>query len=138
VRPLLQVLEGYPVPRWLALTAAVSAVCSVVTAPILWLQFGNVPLLGIVANAVAEPAVAPLLGGALITAVVDSVVPPLAAPLAQVDGLVAAYVALCARAVAALPVAQVSGEGAAFAAAGGLCLAAYAWRRWRTTSERST
>jgi competence protein ComEC len=138
LQPLLTVLEGYPVPRKLAPVLAVSAVCSIATAPILWLQFGNVPLLGIVANAFAEPAVAPLLGGALVTAVVDTVSPTVAAALAQLTGIVAAYVALCARAIGALPAAQVGGRAAALAAAGGLCLAAYAWRRWRTSWARHT
>ena len=34
----------------------VSTACGVATAPILWLQFGAVPLLGVPANALAEPA----------------------------------------------------------------------------------
>ena len=138
VAPIVQVLEGYPIPRGVAAGVAVSAVCSVATAPILWLQFGTVPLLGIVANALAEPAVGLLLGGALVTAAVDAVAPGLAAALAQLTGLGAAYVALCARVVGSLGVAQASGDAAAAAAIGCLCLAAYAWRRWRTTCGRPT
>ena len=34
--------DGYPVPEWLVLGAAVSAACSVATAPISWLHFGAV------------------------------------------------------------------------------------------------
>ena len=55
--PLLRVLEGYPLHAKLAAAVAISAACSVATAPILWLQFGAVPLLGVVANALVEPAV---------------------------------------------------------------------------------
>jgi len=62
----------------------------------------------------------------------------LAALLAWLNGWIAAYVVLCARAVAAVPFAQVHGRGAALAAAGSLLAAAYAWRRWRTSSSRRT
>jgi competence protein ComEC len=135
-RPAAQVLEGYPVPRRLALAVAISGVCSLATAPILWLQFGTVPLLGVVANALVEPAVGPLLGLALVTAAVDPVSPSLAGVLAGVNGWLAAYVAGCARLIAAVPFAQASGRGAAIAAGGALAGGAYAWRRWRTSSSR--
>jgi competence protein ComEC len=136
--PLLRELEGYPVHKKIAAAVAISGACSVATAPILWLQFGAVPLLGILANALVEPAVGPLLGLAFLTAAVDPVAPSLAAALAWLNGWVAAYVVFCARAVSAMPFAQVHGRGAALAAAGSLVAAAYAWRRWRTTSNRST
>jgi competence protein ComEC len=127
--PLLRELEGYPVHAKIAAAVAISAACSVATAPILWLQFGAVPLLGILANALVEPAVAPLLGLAFATAAVDPVAPQLAATLAWLNGWLAAYVVFCARAVAAVPFAQVHGGGAALAAAGSLVAAAYGWRR---------
>ena len=136
--PLLRVLEGYPAPKLVRGAVAVSAACSVATAPILWLQFGAVPLLGILANALVEPAVAPLLGLAFAAAAVDPVAPALAAAVAWLNGWVAAYIALCARLVAAVPVAQARGPGAALAAAGSLVAAAYAWRAWRTSSNRPT
>jgi len=136
--PLVRVLEGYPVPRAVGIAVAVSAACSVATAPILWLQFGAVPLLGVLANALVEPAVGPLLGLAFAAAAVDPVAPSLAAALAWLNGWIAAYIALCARAVAAVPAAQARGPGAALAAAGSLLAAAYAWRRWRMSSSRPT
>jgi competence protein ComEC len=138
VRPALRVLEGYPVPRRLAAVVTVSAVCSVATAPILWLQFGQVPLLGVVANALVEPIVGLLLGLALTSAVVDPVAPFLAHGLAWVNGWLAVYTASCAGVVAALPFAQASGRAAASAGVGSLLLAAYAWWRWRTSSNRPT
>jgi competence protein ComEC len=131
-------LEGYPVPRSLGLTASISTACGLATAPILFLQFGSVPLLGVVANALVEPVIGPLLGLALVAAVVDPVVPSLAESLAWLDGWLAAYVVLCARAVSALPFAQAGGVGAAGVTAGSLLAAAYAWRRWRTSSSRPT
>jgi competence protein ComEC len=132
------VLEGYPLPGSVGTTIAISAACSVATAPLLWLQFGAVPLLGIVANALVEPAVGPLLGLAFATAAVEPVAPSVAGALAWLNGWLVAYVVLCARAVAAVPFAQVHGAAAALAAAGSVVAAAYAWRRWRTSSSRPT
>ena len=134
--PVLEVLEGYPAPRKLAVVLAVSATCSVATAPILWLRFGQVPLLGVVANALVEPVVAVLLGLGLVTALVDLLSPAAAALIATGNGWVAAYIAGCARAIAALPVAQATGRGAAVAGVGAVVAAAYAWRRWQTTFKR--
>jgi competence protein ComEC len=136
--PVLEVLEGYPVPPKVAVALAVSGTCSLATAPILWLRFGQVPLLGVVANALVEPVVAVLLGLGLVTALVDLVSPTTAALIASANGWVAAYVAACARAVSALPVAQATGPGAAVAGIGAVVIAAYAWRRWRKTSKRRT
>ncbi len=138
VGPLVRMLEGYPVPKKLGAAVAVSAACSVATAPILWLQFGAVPLLGILANALVEPAVGPLLGLSFAAAAVDPVAPPLAAALAWVNGWIAAYIAFCARLVSAVPAAQARGPAAALAAVGSLLAAAYAWRGWRTSSNRPT
>ncbi len=131
--PLARALEGYPGPAALRGAVAISVTCSAVTAPLLWAQFGRVPLLGVVANALAEPAVGPLLGLAFAAAAVDPVAPPMAAFLAWVNGWLAAYLAACARLVAAAPFAQVGGRTAAAAASLMLVAAAYAWRRWRTT-----
>lgn len=138
VRPLVSRLEGYPVPAKLAAAVSVSIACGAATAPILWLQFGRVPLLGVVANALVEPVVGVLLGVGLVTAVVGLLAPGLAASLAALNGWVALYIAGCARGVAAVPFAQASGAGAVVAGVGSIAAAAYAWSRWRTSSDRST
>jgi competence protein ComEC len=138
VGPILTVLEGYPIPRLMVGAIAVSAACSLVTAPVLWLQFGQVPLLGVVANALVEPAIAVLLGLGLVTAIVDLVAPGVATLLAAVNGWLAAYVAACARVVGGAPFAQASGRWAAATGVGALVVAAYAWRRWRTSYNRPT
>jgi competence protein ComEC len=127
--PLRRELEGYPLPDWLRTTLAVSAACTVVTAPLLWLQFDQVPLYGLAANALVEPVMPLLLGLAFAAAAADPFAPGLAADLAWLNGWVAAYVGGCARAVSALPAAQVTGRGAALAAAGALLVAAALWRR---------
>jgi competence protein ComEC len=75
LRPVLGLLEGYPLPRRLAEAVAVSIVCGVATAPVLWFQFHAVPLLAVPANAIAAPAMAPLLALALLAALADPVAP---------------------------------------------------------------
>jgi competence protein ComEC len=135
VRPLLRVLEGYPLPHWLAEAIAVSTACGVATAPVLWLQFHAVPLLAVPANALAAPAMAPLLALALLAALIDPVAPGVSTLLASLAGWCAAWLALCARLVGGLPFAQVTSSRGGLALAGlALLGAAYAWRRWRSSS----
>ena len=129
--PLARELEGYPLPARFRAPVAIAVACGLATAPVLWLQFDQVPLLGVCSNALVELVVGPLLGLAFATAVTGLVAPPLAALLALANGVVAAYVAGCARFVAALPAAQVTGRGAALAAAGSLLAAAYGLGRLR-------
>ena len=136
VQPILRVLEGYPLPQSLAEVIAVSTACGVVTAPVLWLQFHAVPLLAVPANALAAPAMSPLLALALLAAFVNPVAPGAAATLAGLAGWCAAWLALCARLVGGLPAAQVSSNRGGLAlAACVLLVAAYAWRRWRSSSR---
>jgi competence protein ComEC len=128
-------LEGFPVPTKVAGFLAISTACGLATAPILWLQFHAVPLLAVPANALAAPAVAPLLGLALVAAVVHPLAPSAAAALTWLAGWCAAYLAMCARTIGGLPFAQITSGWAA--AAVGLCAAAigtYAWRRCRMPS----
>jgi competence protein ComEC len=127
-RPLTRALEGYPLPGRLRAPVAIAVACGLVTAPVLWLRFGAVPLLGVVANALVEAAVAPLLGLAFATALLDAVSPGLAGVLAAVNGLVAAYIVRCAELVAAVPIAQATGLAALLAAAGALAAAAFLLR----------
>ncbi len=125
-----RVLEGYPLPRALHGPVSVSAACGVGTAPVCWLQFHAIPLLTVPANAAAAPAVAPMLGLALVSALVAPVSGGLAVLLAQANGLCAAYLAGCARFFGGLPGAQLRSPAAAAAlAASVLLVAAYAWRR---------
>ena len=109
---LERVLEGYPLPAGLRTVLAISTACGAATAPILWLQFGEVPLYSLPANAIASAAVAPLLAIALGGALVEPVLPSAAFVLAWVNGWIAAYLAACARLIADLPHARV-GSGVA-------------------------
>ena len=134
VPSLMRVLEGYPLPKKLAQVVAVSTACGVATAPLLWFQFHAVPLLTVPANALAEPAMPPLLALSLLAALIDPVAPGIAGRLAWLAGWCAAYIAACARVLGGLPFARVtSGWVAAAAAVCVLLGAAYAWRRWRTS-----
>ncbi|MDX6543888.1 MAG: competence protein ComEC [Gaiellaceae bacterium] len=138
VRPILHFLEGYPVPRRLAEVLAVSTACGTATAPVAWLQFHAIPLLTVPANAMAAPAVVPLLGLALAAVAVAPFSPGAASALDWLNGWCAAYLAWCARFVGGLPGAQIrSGWAAGALACGAVVAAAYAWRRWPRSSSPS-
>ena len=127
-----RVLEGYPIHRKVAGFLAVSTACGLATAPILWLQFHAVPLLAVPANALAAPAVGPLLGLALAAAAVHPLAPSAAAALTWLAGWCAEYLAFCARLIGGLPFAQIrSGSAAAAIGLGAALSGTYAWRRCR-------
>ena len=117
VPPLLRFLEGYPVPRAVALVVSLSLACGVATAPILWFHFGAVPVFSVLANALVAPIVGPLLGLALAAGVLAPVAPSAAFALAWADGWLAAYLIACARRVASLPFAQLTSGRALLAVA---------------------
>jgi competence protein ComEC len=124
--PIRRFLEGYPLPPYTREPVALSAACGLATAPISWLHFRQIPLVAIPANVAAAPVVAPMLALALLAAVL----PALGPLLAQANGVLAAYLAACARFFGGLPGAQVrSNAGAAALAAVALLAAAYAWSR---------
>jgi competence protein ComEC len=128
-------LEGYPLPRPLRQGVGISSACGLVTAPILWLQFGALPLLAVPANALAEPAMPVLLALAFAAAAFAPVCPSAAAVVASANGWVAWYVALCAHAIGSLPFAQIRGDLALTTLVGSLLVGAYAWRKWRRRSR---
>jgi competence protein ComEC len=131
-------LEHAPLPRSLRTGVAVSIGCGAVTAPVLWLEFGYLPLLGVPANALAEPAMPVLLALSFATAGLSLLSPSAAAVVAWLNGWVAAYIAFCARTIGGLPGAEVQSSAGLAALLGVLLLAAYAWRRWRTSSGSRT
>ena len=89
-------LEGYPLPAWLRDALAVSTACGAATAPILWLQFGSVPVYSLLANALVALAIGPLLGLALVGSLLEPLLPSVALALAWLNGWLAAYIAACA------------------------------------------
>jgi competence protein ComEC len=121
-------LEGYPVPRWLVGALAVSLACGLATAPVLFADFGAIPLYSILANALAAPVVAPLLGLALAASALHPFLPDAAAALTWVDGWLAAYLAFCARTVGGLPHAQATSATVLGLVGGALVLGALGLR----------
>ena len=131
-------LEGYPMPDWLRDVVAISAACGVATAPIAWIHFHALAVLTIPANALAAPAVVPLLGLALAAATVAPLSLAAAAVLTWLNGWCAAYLAACARLIGSLPGAQIRSTRALLVLlAGALLVAAYASPRWRPRQSSS-
>jgi competence protein ComEC len=126
---VVRVLEGYPVPRWLAQLIAVSAACGLATAPVTWLQFHQVSLVTVPANVVGVPIVAEMLGLALLTAAVAPVAEPVARAMAEVNGWGAAALNGWARFSGGVPFAQVT-SGRSLALLLATCVLAFAlWKR---------
>jgi competence protein ComEC len=130
-------LTGYPVPARLTAVLAVSAGCGLATAPILWLQFGAVPILSVPANALAEPVVAPILGLGLLAALSGTVLPGPAAALAWVNGWLAAYLAWCARFIGGLPFAQIRSGAVLLGIVALVALTVLVWRVPRRRRPRA-
>jgi len=129
VPPFERFLDGYPLGKARA-AVAVSAACGLATAPILWLQFHSVQLLAVPANALAAPAVVPLLLLALAAAALAPISGTAAVALAWLNGWCAAYLVLVARLVGGLPFAQIrSARRLLLVVAGALLAAAYASKR---------
>ena len=117
---LRRLQEGYLVPLGIVEVVGISTACGVVTAPILWLQFGVIPLWTVPANALAEPAMPVLLGCGLGAAMLAPVIPPAAVALSWVAGAAAAWIAFSARLIASLPYAQTSSRTLVLVLAGSL------------------
>jgi competence protein ComEC len=130
-----RVLEGYPLPGPLRPVLAVSVACGLVTAPILWLQFGSVPLYSVLANAAAAPVVAPMLGLGLAAAALEPVAPAAALAVGAANAVLAAYLAACARLVGGLPFAE-TGSGPLLVGLGLLTAAPLALRHLRGRVRR--
>jgi competence protein ComEC len=137
--PIRRWLEGYPMPDWLRDVVAISAACGAATAPIAWVHFHTLALLTIPANALAAPAVVPLLGLALAAAAIEPFSVGAAGALAWLNGWCAAYLAGCARIIGGAPAAQIRSTRALLVLlAGALFVTAYAWPRWQRISRPST
>lgn len=108
-------------PRWLALVVAVPLAAQLACQPILILLSPSLPLYGVLANALAEPAspVATVLG--LVACIVLPIVPSAGHLLTAVAWLPAAWIAAVATFFANLPGARLPWPGGFV---GALCLAA--------------
>ena len=116
--------EGYPVPQKLAELMTIAIVCGLVTAPIVYLHFGALPVWTVPANMLAEPAMGPLVGCSLAAAALAPLSPSAAASLAWLAGWCAAWIAGVARTFGALPGAQLTSGPAVLLTALALALGA--------------
>jgi competence protein ComEC len=109
-------LDGYPVPSPVADALAVATACAAVTAPIVLVHFGEVPVYTVLANVAAFPAAPLVLGFGLLAAVVEPVSPAAATGLAALAGWSAAWLELVARVVSDLPRAEIGARATVIAA----------------------
>jgi competence protein ComEC len=135
VPALERTLSGMPLPGKLLSIVAVASGCGLATAPILWLQFGSIPVWLVIANALAEPIVAPLLRFGLLTALLADALPDAAAGLGWVNGHLADYLGWCAETIGGAPHARVeSGRWSLVATL--VSMAPFAWLGLRGRSRR--
>ncbi len=103
-------LAGFGVPRWLAAGLACTVVATVATAPIMLATFGELSLIGLVANAIVLPLVGVAVWSGALAAVLTPLAPAAAALVAQPAGAaagvtlsVATWAGSRTHAVASLP-----------------------------------
>jgi competence protein ComEC len=96
------------VPRPVAEAVAVTLAATLATAPLIALRFDRASLVGLPANVLATPAVAPAMWLGMAACAVGQVAPGLAAPLVALAGLPVGFLVALARKAAALPAAQVA------------------------------
>lgn len=90
-------------PRPLALVFAVPVAAQAATQPVLVLLQPGIPVFGVVANLLAEPAAPLVTVLGLVACLLGPVAPPLASAAAALAWLPAAWIGLVARTVARLP-----------------------------------
>ena len=95
------------VPRAAADAIAMTAAATLATAPLIALHFDRFSLVGLPANVLAAPAVAPAMWLGAVAGAVGQVSATLAAPFATLAALPAAYLAWLGHAAARLPGANV-------------------------------
>ncbi|NPD30321.1 DNA internalization-related competence protein ComEC/Rec2 [Eggerthellaceae bacterium zg-1084] len=94
-------------PRAVAETLGATVAASALTLPLSACLFGRLPLVAIVANALAAPLFAPLCAAGLLGALAAVAVPGVAGPIVLPGGLLSQALCLLAGALADLPFASV-------------------------------
>ncbi|MFM8998818.1 MAG: ComEC/Rec2 family competence protein, partial [Actinomycetota bacterium] len=107
--PLADRFGFLPRPLALALGATLSAQLAVT--PVLLAVFREIPLVTVLANVLAAPAVAPALLLGLAAAGLGIVAPPLGMPLARLASVPSTYITWIADRLARAPVAWITSEG---------------------------
>jgi competence protein ComEC len=101
-RPLAEVL-GRALPRGLSLVLAVPIAAQLACQPVLLLLNPSLPLYGVAANLLAEPAAAPVTVLGLIACLTAPILPPVATVFAAMAWLPASWIAAVATFFAAFP-----------------------------------
>ncbi|MEZ5190702.1 MAG: ComEC/Rec2 family competence protein [Schumannella sp.] len=104
-RPLAERL-GRRLPRWLALVIAVPTAAQLACQPVLLMLDPALPLYGVPANLLAEPAAPLATVAGLAACLLTALLPPLAAPVAWIAWLPASWIAGVASFFAGLPEAR--------------------------------
>ncbi|HWH94594.1 MAG TPA: ComEC/Rec2 family competence protein [Baekduia sp.] len=104
--PARERLRARGLPAAAAEAIAVTAAATLATAPLIAATFGRASLVGLPANVLAAPAVAPIMWLGMAAAALAQVSPVLAEPLVALTGPLLGYLAGLARLVAGLPGAQ--------------------------------
>jgi competence protein ComEC len=105
--PIARRLRGWGVPPAVAEAIGMTVAATLVTAPLIALHFDRVSLVGLPANVLAAPAVAPAMWLGAVAAAIGQVSTALAAPVATLAAVPTAYVAWLGHAAARLPGATV-------------------------------
>lgn len=107
-RPVRGRLMQRRMPAPVADALAVTAAATLGTAPLLAVHFHQLSLVGIPANLLAAPAIAPITWLGMLAAALGQLTPALATPLNALNAYLLAYVAGIAHAAASIPHASVS------------------------------
>jgi competence protein ComEC len=132
--PRLRPALARRLPGPVADAAAVTAVATIGTAPLMALYFDQLSLASLPANLLAAPAIAPITWLGVLAAAAAQLSPALAAPFTALAAPLLVYVRWVAHATAALPLAAVPGWTlgplSALATAAALVVRFGARRRW--------
>jgi competence protein ComEC len=128
------VLERF-LPRPVAVVLAVAGAAHVATVPLIVALSGELSLVALLANVLAEPAVVPVTVGGSLATVLEPFCPPLAQACVLVAAAGAWWVAQVAHGCAGLPAAAVPWpDGPAGVAVVGVCSAVLLTLPWRRPS----
>jgi competence protein ComEC len=105
--PVAAALRARRVPQPVADATAMSLAATLGTAPLLALHFHQLSIVGIPANLLAAPAIAPITWLGMLAAALGQLTPSLAIPLNTINVYLLAYVGAIAHAAASIPHASI-------------------------------
>ncbi|HKG03333.1 MAG TPA: ComEC/Rec2 family competence protein [Conexibacter sp.] len=106
-KPVAATLRARRVPQPIADAIAMSLAATLGTAPLLALHFHQLSTVGIPANLLAAPAIAPITWLGMLAAALGQLTPALAQPLNAINAYLLAYVGAIAHAAASIPHASI-------------------------------